>query len=184
MSVSDILEKENNRKEDSLDTIYLFREGTFYRAYNWSAWLIRNISCANPPTNGLTPWEPIRVFRKVSKSSNKNYAFVGFPLASLDKFIPKREKFDDIDDIQINIQLKIPEAIKLFEEYSKIEDWIMSVPLTNSDNKKSKKEKTGNKNLDRIIDEILSFPVENKTLLDSVRFLSQIRDDLSQLYKK
>lgn len=38
--LKEILEIEKSRKgiEDSLK-IYLFQEGTFYRAYEWSAWL-------------------------------------------------------------------------------------------------------------------------------------------------
>lgn len=38
--LGDILEKEKNRSETGmLRTIYLYQEGTFYRAYEWSAWL-------------------------------------------------------------------------------------------------------------------------------------------------
>ena len=38
--LKDIVEIEHNRKGNaSISTIYLFPEGTFYRAYEWSAWL-------------------------------------------------------------------------------------------------------------------------------------------------
>ena len=39
MQLKEILSIEENRTEDSRGVIHLFQEGTFYRAYEWSAWL-------------------------------------------------------------------------------------------------------------------------------------------------
>lgn len=39
MQLKEILSIEENRTEGSRGVIHLFQEGTFYRAYEWSAWL-------------------------------------------------------------------------------------------------------------------------------------------------
>lgn len=39
MQLKEILSIEENHTEDSRAVIHLFQEGSFYRAYEWSAWL-------------------------------------------------------------------------------------------------------------------------------------------------
>lgn len=38
--IKQILQTENDRSDDNRNVIHLYQEGTFYRAYNWSAWLL------------------------------------------------------------------------------------------------------------------------------------------------
>ena len=56
--LKEILEIEKKREEGGqYSTIYLFPEGTFYRAYEWSAWLCcrNHASCACFPRRAKDP---------------------------------------------------------------------------------------------------------------------------------
>ena len=76
-SLKEIVENEGQR--DSLDkcrTAFLYREGSFYRAYEWSAWLfVRHVS-------------DFKVTCRVFKAVEQAVAFIGFPLTSAGKFMP------------------------------------------------------------------------------------------------
>ena len=56
--------------------VHLFREGTFYRAYEWSAWL-----CVRYFTE-------LKVTHRLLKGG-EDIIFVGFPLTSLDRYTPQ-----------------------------------------------------------------------------------------------
>ncbi len=73
--IKEILEIENHRTND-WTTIYLFAEGLFYRAYEWSAWL-----CCRYVNE-------FKVTRRELKNENGSIVFIGFPVASLSKFVP------------------------------------------------------------------------------------------------
>ena len=56
--LKEILETERNRPTlEQCSVVHLFREGTFYRAYEWSAWLFRG-------RVGYTPEKKTSVWRK------------------------------------------------------------------------------------------------------------------------
>ena len=76
--LKEILEIEKKREEGGqYSTIYLFPEGTFYRAYEWSAWLCcRYIN-------------QFRTTKRYNKSVSADMVFVGFPKVSLAKFTPE-----------------------------------------------------------------------------------------------
>ena len=46
MRLNDALENEKNRQEiESWNKIYLHKDGKFFHAYEWSAWLIKAFVC-------------------------------------------------------------------------------------------------------------------------------------------
>ena len=70
MTIADIIELENNRKSpDTFGRIHFIKEGNFYRAHDISAWLIT-----------MMPFSELK--------DGYIDAFIGFPLTSLDKYIP------------------------------------------------------------------------------------------------
>lgn len=131
--LSDILKIEENRTSTELNTVYLFREGGFYKAYNYSAWLVVLAMQKNAPDV-----KPLHVTKKVTKEGD-NYVFVGFPLKSIDKFVPNYQIFQPISDVQINIELSAPDEQTSTEEY---ELWKNSIKLSAKDKKAEKAEKT------------------------------------------
>lgn len=75
MQLKEILSIEENRTEDSKCVIHLFQEGSFYRAYEWSAWLCHRFI------------NQFKVTHRRFKSIEHSVLFVGFPVASLEKYL-------------------------------------------------------------------------------------------------
>jgi len=70
MDIKLILESE----KDNFDQIRLYREGMFYRAYEYSAFSLQKV-------------QTLKTTHKESKALGITYVSVGFPIQSLDKFI-------------------------------------------------------------------------------------------------
>lgn len=75
--IKDVLEIESHRESiEQCRVINLFQEGTFYRAYEWSAWLcVRYV-------------QEFKTTKRLFKNEDTSLVFVGFPITSLQKFIP------------------------------------------------------------------------------------------------
>ena len=76
-SLKEILEHESSPRqtEESKHTIRLMRMGSFLRAYDWSAWLLKRQG--SPLNVGL------------DSTGGSNHVFVGFPSSSAGKFMPE-----------------------------------------------------------------------------------------------
>lgn len=84
--ISEILEIEKNREDAAQwNIIHLFKEGGFYRAYNWSAWLIVAVAYNDEVRKNSSDRKPLNVSRKKTKNGENDFAFVGFPLKSLER---------------------------------------------------------------------------------------------------
>lgn len=68
MQLKEILAIESNRTEDSKCVIHLFQEGSFYRAYEWSAWLAHRFI------------KNFKVTHKKMKDVENPVAYIGFPV--------------------------------------------------------------------------------------------------------
>lgn len=75
--IKDVLEIESQRASlEQCRFVNLFQEGTFYRAYEWSAWLcVRYV-------------QEFKTTKRLFKNEDTSLVFVGFPITSLQKFIP------------------------------------------------------------------------------------------------
>lgn len=144
--------------EAPINTIRLVKSGGFYRAYNHSAWLFQ--SC-------ITQY---KVIRKYAKSLEDNIYYIGFPEKNL---------FDNIGDRVSNkteygfdIILK-DEEIPNEENY---EAWKLSVETVDS----SKADYfslnlTGREAEIEAMRMIRQFPLESKSMVECVVFLSELR---------
>lgn len=76
-TLKEVIDKENEQRQTSEEvrTVRLTRMGNFIRAYDWSAWLLKRQG--SPLNVGL------------DTTSGIHHVFVGFPLASIDKFQPE-----------------------------------------------------------------------------------------------
>ena len=74
MQLKEILSIEENRTEDSRGVIHLFQEGTFYRAYEWSAWLCHRYV------------HQFKVTHKLFRNIESSVLFVGFPVTLVHSF--------------------------------------------------------------------------------------------------
>lgn len=104
-------------------TIHLFPEGTFYRAYEWSAWLcVRYISDFKPT-------------KRKFKNEDAAVVFVGFPVNSLSRHTPENALVTMQDDK--TVKLVLPEtmlngSVDADQLKTDFENWKQSVPLTES----------------------------------------------------
>ena len=93
LQLKEILEKERERSTmEQCLVIHLFREGTFYRAYEWSAWLC------------LRYFTELKVTHRLLKGG-KDIIFVGFPLTSLQRYTPEGASVVPLDDRDIEMTL-------------------------------------------------------------------------------
>lgn len=142
-TMKDIFEVEKNREDASQwNVIHLFREGSTYKAYEWSAWLCREHGTTDEHLQQVGAKRLNPVHRNV-KNTGGSVIFVGFPFASIDKFLPKTSQisFQPVDDNRIDIAIELPadqfrdnlnyEALK-----QKFGEWKQAFPV--KDEKKDK----------------------------------------------
>ncbi len=85
-NIREILSSEHSRTEmSSCRVIHLYLEGSFLRAYDWSAWLCCRIV------------HPFKVTNRLFKGMDVATTLIGFPPSSLDKFKPADAELKSID---------------------------------------------------------------------------------------
>lgn len=186
--IQDILDIERQRTEpETWNVIHLFKEGGFYRAYEWSAWLIVTIAYSDEIRKESQDRKPLNVTHKHLRGSDDTFLFVGFPLKSADKFIPNRLSFDNVSDSQIDMTITLPDGIaevgydKLAETF---ELWKQDQPIQEP---KTKPEERADEHhrpshtLTGIMSQILAYPLEQRTPMENTNFISQLKQQLAEL---
>lgn len=192
MKLTPALEYEKLRKEKgSWNKIYLHKEGKFFRAYEWSAWLIKKFVCTEEFQKERGDIKMLTANRYITKKGE--YVSVGFPLESLSKYMPSFENvdFETIDDyaqfdvpVEYNENMTYEELVELFEE------WKNSLP--EKDTKHTDKKTTdrsvpfvdttnGRMGMFQIVSQILSYPLSSKTPIENAEFISMLQRQLSML---
>lgn len=175
--LKEILEKERVRGNmEQCLAVHLFREGTFYRAYEWSAWL-----CVHYFTE-------LKVTHRLLKSG-EDIIFVGFPLTSIDRYTPKGAEVLPSGDKSIEMTLPTEAfAPNIDIESLRIdfENWKQCQPMTEASKKKVEKEKVRSERnahprLTDIMLRILSYPLEQHSPIECMTFLSDIKQQISEI---
>lgn len=138
--------------------IRLVTSGEFVRAYNHSAW--RFYCCISK----------YKVIRKYSKSQQKDIYFLGFPASKLLELINGRvcEKTDFGYDITLK-----PDEVPAEEGY---EAWTKEVPVEVASRADASATPLSGKELEcAVCKKIREFPLETKTPVETVVFLSEMR---------
>ena len=174
MQLKEVFAKEQSRSEMvQLRTIYLIPEGTFYRAYEWSAWLCHRYVSQFKPTHRLL------------KNTEDSVVFVGFPMTSLERHTPEGATVAEQEDKTIALIL----AENVFGEttteqlQTDFANWKKSIPLV-----KSKEQGTKNQDknvqvdvsVEGIMKRILAYPIEQHSPMEAMAFLSEIKQQLSE----
>lgn len=162
--ITQIVSKEDN----NLQNIYFYQEGIFYKAYERSAFAFV-IYC-----------KAFKVKKRYYKCLNKEIVSIGFPSAGLDKYFPKEK----IHKSEMGVEVALDNVIDIIS-YTK---WKESIPITEDMvNKNPKiieltpcKENLTNNGLSdaEVVMKIKTFPIESKTPLDCMLFLSEIKNTL------
>lgn len=179
-TLTEIMTQEKKRvQEEDLRVINLYLEGSFLRAYEWSAWLcVRYISKFN-------------VTKKTIKVIDGSIVFIGFPVTSLSKFVPEGCEYKQVDEKHFIINLPesvFPASDNLLNQLSvDFEHWKQSVPM--KETKEKKQEESGipcfpsgeQPRLTSMMQQILSFPLEKKSPLDCMLFLADLKEQLAKI---
>lgn len=179
--LAEILDIEKQRTSaESLRQIHLWSDGSFFRAYEWSAWLcVRYI-------------RQFKVTRKSIKSVGSDMLFVGFPQTSLDKFKVDGALVEEQEDK--NVMMTLPPELVHAEGESTLEEeyqnWRTTIPLVEGKDRVSEKENLKGSSsghalqpvsLTGIMRQVLEYPVEQHSPIDCMLFLAEIKVELSSL---
>lgn len=133
MTIAEIRTIEEER-EGSLSVVHLQKEGSFYHANDWSAWLMTKYPI------GEAVNKPMNVTAKRLKDGYI-HAFVGFPATSLTKYVPNdgSVEFKPVSDNQIDVTLNIDFGEATVQQIREmVEKWKDSLPI--ADTKKQHRE--------------------------------------------
>ena len=198
--ISEIFGIERDRKDSQkLNIIHLFKEGSFYHAYEWSAWLLVTFAYTETVRMTTSDRKPLNVTHNKIKDSKDTIAFVGFPLRSLEKFIPqdRQVSFTPINDNQIDIAIEIPaEFGEVSEERMQkmVEEWKSETPAKDpKESRAEKRDKTTDtpqqalplpkgSGLISIVSQILSYPLEKKSPIEAFEFLSELKRQVAEVF--
>lgn len=177
-SVKELVEMDARRADMvSCRVVRLFQDNTFWRAYDWSAWLLVKF------------FPSLKITKRQYKNIDDTTVFVGFPITSLQKFTPEGASVQAIDDKTVAVTLPenlFPEDADIAALQEDYKNWKQGVPA--SDN--SKKEYDGEKSvvveghpirLTDIMRKIMKFPIEQKSFIECTNFLIEVKKDLIEI---
>lgn len=181
LTLTDKFAREKERKDISdWKTIYLYREGTFLRAFNASAWLLATFVYNDEFRKQVGGKQPLQVQHLMSKT-NGDYIFAGFPVASIDKYVTMCDKRDENSDVVVltmcDIIAPLLQTVEEYEEaYAK---YLASLPPAKEKKDKPKQQQSFNSEDDganvmasgglfEILRSIVAYPLEEKTPLETV----------------
>ena len=181
LTLTDKFAREKERKDISdWKKIYLYREGTFLRAFNASAWLLATFVYNDEFRKQVGGKQPLQVQHLMSKT-NGDYIFAGFPVASIDKYVTMCDKRDENSDVVVltmcDIIAPLFQTVEEYEEaYAK---YLASLPPAKEKKDKPKQQQSFNSEDDganvmasgglfEILRSIVAYPLEEKTPLKTV----------------
>ena len=184
MTIAEIIPLETERQEsNSWNVIHLIKEGEFYRAHDWSAWLMS----AFPFGEAIE--KPLKVIAKKLKDGYVD-AFLGFPASSIKKYIPDGMECNFVSDTQIDVKVEIPADIGevSFDKLNSMKEaWKSNLPL--QEGKKHRREEhetTGQAPMfirfTDVFNRIMALPMEDMSPMDAWNFLRDLRRQISAMY--
>lgn len=176
-SIKEILDFELSRDGAEIQrSIHLFQEGSFYRAYEWSAWLVCRYI------------HEFKVTHRKLKGVEQSVAFIGFPVTSLGKWVGENIERHDVADKHILLRLAEDVFSDLGGEESMEEvfvNWKSQQPLVEKPTKTgvvAAKPLPAVISLSVVAQRIMAFPIEKKSPIECYQFISEIKQQLAMLY--
>ncbi|MBO4382246.1 MAG: hypothetical protein IKV77_12990 [Alistipes sp.] len=171
--------------------IHLYKMGDFWRAYEWSAWIISVITFSDNVRMGARNRKPLHVTRMVRADVEGTYCFVGFPIKSVEKYIPERENFESVDDKHVVITIVMPSdgtEITFDRLSEEVRKWKETIEITERKPKKDKMVKeipvvdAGLRPAGGgILAQILSYPLAERTAVENIRFIESLKGQITAI---
>lgn len=172
MKTKDILKLENgvmrNRKY-----AFLIREGEWWRAYEWSAYLIYNLIQSEP--------DKLKPIRKSCDLTEDGLIMVGFKNSSVEKYLDGLKIYLDYDEEVSTIPSCSSREYTEQQACKILSQWKSKYEIRNPHEQKNELKNAKSYSIDEIIKEILNFNVERSTLIEDVAFLSEIKLKLNNI---
>ena len=190
MKLTPALEFEKLREDaESWNKIFLHKDGKFFRAYEWSAWLIKTLVCSEAFQKERGDVKILAANRYVTKKGE--YVSVGFPLESLSKYMPNYEDvdFETIEDYAtFTVELFDEEDVTYEALQAAFMEWKQSLP--EKDTRGGQKATRSTARVDsegsrvgmfQILSQVMSYPLESKTPSDNAEFIASLKRQLAAL---
>lgn len=173
--------------------IHLYKMGDFWRAYEWSAWLISVIAFNDKVRMTTKDRKPIHVTRmRRTDVEDATYCFVGFPVKSVEKYIPERETFGSVDDKHVVITIALPTPTDgsevTFERLKEaVEKWKENYEIKVQKPKKEKPSAApGPMAVARpsgagILAQIMAYPLSERTAVENIAFISSLKSQITAI---
>lgn len=185
MTIADINEIEQKRDKEQFGVIHLLVENGFYRAHDWSAWLMTTF----PFGEALN--KPLRISAKRLKDGYIE-AWVGFPVSSLGKYVPNDGSvtFNPVNDTQIDVSIELSDDLKdaTYEDIRQyVDSWKESLPMNDGKVRKRESHEIAEAapritRISDIIGRVLSFPLESKSPMEAYEFLRSLRQQIAAMF--
>ncbi len=156
--------------------IRLYADGSFYRAYEWSAWLC----CRYVKQNKVT--------RRFVKSVDGDVAYIGFPQTSLSKYV--LDGTEVVENADGTVVMRLAESLfppenereTLLVDFSA---WREHQPVTELKTNKKDDGKEPNRAVQPvsstgIMQQLQAFPIESRTPIECMLFLVEIKQKMAQ----
>lgn len=190
MKLTPALEFEKLREDaESWNKIFLHKDGKFFRAYEWSAWLIKTLVCSEAFQKERGDVKILAANRYVTKKGE--YVSVGFPLESLSKYMPNYEDvdFETIEDYAtFTVEMSDDEDVTYEALQAAFMEWKQSLP--EKDTRGGQKASRSTARVDsegsrvgmfQILSQVMSYPLESKTPSDNAEFIALLKRQLAAL---
>ena len=190
MKLTPALEFEKLREDaESWNKIFLHKDGKFFRAYEWSAWLIKTLVCSEAFQKERGDVKILAANRYVTKKGE--YVSVGFPLESLSKYMPNYEDvdFETIEDYAtFTVEMSDEEDVTYEALQAAFMEWKQSLP--EKDTRGGQKSTRSTARVDsegsrvgmfQILSQVMSYPLESKTPSDNAEFIASLKRQLASL---
>lgn len=185
--LTDVLAIEADRHDpDKWNKIHLFKIGDFWRAYEWSAWLIAVVTYNDEVRMGTKDRKPIQVTRMNRTDIEGTYCFVGFPVRSIEKYIPRRDNFESVDDKHVVVTISLPQSsdgTAVTEEMltKALGQWKESIEIKKKKDKKeqSAAEQPSAMPTGGVLSQIMAYPLSERTAIENIQFIQSLKQQIS-----
>lgn len=189
MSLIDKLTKEADRKtQDDWQMVYLHREGTFFHAFNQSAWLLTTFVYCEEFRKSLGDERGLQVMHTTSKQAG-DYLIAGFPVRSLDKYVTGCEVTEDNDVFvcKVNPIFMPTQSAEMFQ--TQYEAFKSSIPTKEPKPKKGSsvevvalgQRMNGKGGMFEIIKQIMAYRLEEANPIETMNFVARLKAMVGEL---
>lgn len=182
MTYDDVINKEKRQSADDLLKIHLYLEGDWWRAYEWSAYL------CNMFPNNLDANNKLKPTHKDDGIAKNDIILVGLKQSSFSKYFPNvAPNIVEAKHMIIDVSEQMKELNLVLDSYTdKLAEWKKTIPIKqqNEKDKQTAKQiiKEPNKSsIVAVMQEVLAYPIENKTLIENTLFISHLKSELTKL---